>query len=361
MKRWFNGCDVAASAVLALALTLAAHIPAAAQETEEIPTQIDPTLAELWDGETIRVIVGATAGGTLDTWVRLMTRHMQPLLPGQPSFVVSNEPGADGAVAANSVYRMPGDGLTLLGASPPALTAVMGGGEAEGILFDLGRFNWIGSASVNGGVLMATKTSGVTAENIGEREITVAHQVAGDRISTIALAAEAALGWEQDMKYGYAGSGERILSMRRGEIDATWASWANWRELGDELSETFVPIATYGSVPDDPFLEGVPAIEDLAKEASPDAAALVNLATLFTRWGVPLLAPPDVEPNVLGTLRAALAEAVSQPEFVAEAESLGLIIDPVSGEEIQALVDELIATPEPVKERLRGLLAAEAE
>lgn len=365
MKRWFSlrkRLSPPGITALALATTLATYSPGAAQEASEIPTQIDPSLAELWEGETVRVIVGASAGGTGDTWVRLMLRYMQPLLPGEPNFVVSNESGADGAIAANEVYRTAGDGLTLLGDSPPALTAVMGGGEDQGILFDLGALNWIGSASVNGGVLMATRESGLTPENVGSRPFTVSQQVAGDTITVIGLAAEEALGWEQDMKYGYDGSGERILGMRRGEVDATWASWANWRELGEELaSGAFVPIATYGTVPDDPILEGVPAIEDLAREVGPDAASLVNLVTVYTRWGRPLLAPPDMPPNVLGTLRAALTEAVAQPEFVAEAESLGLIVHPVSGEEIQKIVDELVATPEEVKDRLRALIAAEEE
>jgi tripartite-type tricarboxylate transporter receptor subunit TctC len=347
-----------AAAPLAVALGLAFAGSAGSASAQ----QIDQSLEMLWQGQTVKVIVGASAGGTGDTWVRMMLRYMQPLLPGHPNFVVTNESGADGAIAANEVYRAKGDGLTLLGDSPPALTAVMGGGAEQGIMFDLDKLNWIGSASVNGGVLMATKESGLTPENVGTRPFTVSEQVVGDTISVIGMAANDALGWQQEMKFGYDGSGERILGMRRGEVDATWASWANWEELGEELAAgAFVPIATYGSVPDDPFLEGVPAIEDLAEKAGPDAAALVNLVTLYTRWGRPILAPPNMEPNVLGTLRAALSQAVAEPEFIKEAESLGLIVSPVSGEDIQKIVAEMVATPQPVKDRLQALIKQEQE
>ncbi|MGB3483577.1 MAG: hypothetical protein WBB07_15345 [Mycobacterium sp.] len=328
-----------------------------------IPMIIDESLADGWRGKTMTVIVPDSAGGNGDTWARLNARHWSKFLPGNPRIIVNNNTGADGTVATNQVFEAAGDGLTILGGGPPALPELRGGDAAQGVRFELDKMAWIGSPGTYGAVLVASKESGMTLDTVTEQSFGLAQQTAGDNSSAVTLAANEALEWKLDPKYGYDGSGERLLGLRRGEVAAAWASWPNWVDQRAEFEAgNLVPIAYIGVIPlEDPIFAGTPNLTELVPADDQEKSDMVTLATQFARWANPFIAPPTTPANMIGTLRASFIEMTEDPEYLAEAEQLGLVVDPIDGDELQAIIEVLYATPQETIDRLNQLIAAEGD
>ena len=174
--------------------------------------------ADFYRGKQIKAIVSTAAGGDYDNWIRLITRHWVKHIPGAPTFVIQNMPGAGGIIAANSFYHTaPRDGssVAMIGRNLP-FQALM---KEEGIRFDPLKFNWIGSPEVSTRVCVAMDDSPVkTAEDLFTTELIVGGAGAGTAVSTTPRMLNSLLGMKFKLVEGYGSATNVQLAMERGEV-----------------------------------------------------------------------------------------------------------------------------------------------
>jgi hypothetical protein len=221
---------VAHSRLTATAVALATSLIAAAACAASI-ARADP-VADFYRGKTVKMIVNSTPGAGYDIYARLVARHMANHIPGRPTVVAQNLPGAGGRAAAVYAYSVAAkDGLTLAALNRSvALAQVMGD---PNLGFDNARFNWIGNPDSDNSTLATWHTSGVrTIEDARTKEITVG--TTGDGNSSIyPRVMNAVLGTRFKIVRGYPGGNEVNLAMEKGEVqgrgDNAWGSWKSAR------------------------------------------------------------------------------------------------------------------------------------
>lgn len=327
------------------ALMLGFTAPATAQES----------VAQFYQGKTIRLIVGVAAGSGYDINARTLARHLSEHIPGKPTIVVQNQPGAGSIPMTNQLYNVgPFDG-TVIGAAfggmptAPLLTP-------EGVKFDPAKLNWLGSTNRETHVTYLWNTAPANSlEDIKKQEIVVGAQAPGTTQYDFPIMANAIFGTKFKIVKGYGGTPQIHLAMERGEIEGNGASaYTTLKALnGDWIKDKKVKIIAQWALRPNPDLPGVPSVLDLAKNDVDKAALLLVLARLD--FGRPFFVPPNVPADRLEALRKAFDDTMKDPAFLAEAEKLKLDIDPLSGLQMSKLVDQVLATPKDVVERVRNI------
>jgi tripartite-type tricarboxylate transporter receptor subunit TctC len=314
---------------------------------------IDPAAADsvsdFYAGKSLSLIAGFPPGGGYDTYIRVLARHYGKFIPGHPSPVPSNMPGAGSLTSANYLYaKAPSDGSVLaMFAASAAMEPFLGNKSA---LFDPAKFSWIGSMSqqiaycgvwqkpgapTSFDEMMSKPTifgGGGTAA-ITFQHPTILKNVLGANIRVIP---------------GYPGSRELNLAMHRGEIDGVCALDASsirsqWRD--DVASGRLKLVIQMGSKRSDEFGR-IPSVFDYAKTDEQRAVLEVLFKQLLL--GRPLAGPPGLPPDRSQALRAGLTAVMKDAEFLAEAEKVGLDIDPASAAEVDALLKRYAAYPQEI-------------
>jgi tripartite-type tricarboxylate transporter receptor subunit TctC len=313
--------------------------------------------AAFYKGKQLRMIVGSAAGGGYDLFARIVARHIVNHIPGAPHVIVQNQPAAGGVVMTNQLYAQgPKDG-TVIGVPINGLpTAPL---LQSGTQFDPSKLIWIGSTNREAYVAFVWHT--VPVKNIAElasKEVVVGATTPGTTMVDFPLLVNDVLGFKFKIVRGYQGTPQINLAIERGEVQGMggvgWASikaqTPHW--IGERKIKV---IAQYGlkrfaELPD------VPTMLELAKSAADRQA----MAMLFARteYGRPYFLPPDVPVERVTALRRAFDATMKDPAFVAEAAKLQFDVDPLTGEQVQALVGELAATPRDVVARVRAALEA---
>jgi len=305
-------------------------------------------------GKTVRIIVGAAAGGGFDAYSRLVAAHLGKALPGTPTVIVQNMVGAGSLQAANYIANVaPKDG-TVIGAINPAIVTNSLFYPAR-FRFDARKVKWIGSALRETHVATAWHTAPVrTFDQVFQREFVVAG--AGGTTSTYPVLLNGVLGTRFKVVTGYTGTAEGNLAMERGEVEGsggiTWASVkaTQTQALRDQQIRILVQfgLAKHGELPN------VPWIFDYVRNDA-DRAAL-NLVLGTQEFGRPYMVAEGVPDVTLAVLRAAFDQTMSSGEFRADAARRALDLDSATGAEIQGIVEEIYRTSPDVVNRVRGLL-----
>jgi tripartite-type tricarboxylate transporter receptor subunit TctC len=327
--------------VAALALALAAT-QSQAQDTIDRP---------------VTIYVAGTAGGGIDLYARLVGRHLGRHIPGKPTVTVQLMPGAGGIRAANFLAEQaPRDGTAMTTfAGGPILEPLIG---ARNPGYDMSQFTMVGAVTRDFGVCMAWgMTPFKTIDDAKKQQMVVAGTGAGSETDTWPIVLNEVLGTRFKLVTGYVGSQETILAIERGEAhgrcvfsySALKTAKPDW--LRDRKINALVLTARQPS----PDFPGVPAVVDLVSK--PDDRALLELMTGPGAMARPFVAPPGVPAGKAALLRRAFDATMRDPEFLAEADRIKADIAPTTGEEVQQLVARIYATPRPVIERLRKLLA----
>jgi tripartite-type tricarboxylate transporter receptor subunit TctC len=308
-----------------------------------VPAVAEP-VADFYRGRSLSLIAGFPPGGGYDAYVRILARHFGRFIPGEPTVVASNMPGAGSLTAANHIYnKAAADGTVLaMFASSAAMEPLLGNKAA---LFDAIKFSWIGSMSQDVAFCGVWQRPGaarsfeemMTTETIfgggGAAAITSQHplimkNVLGARIRVI---------------LGYPGTREINLAMHRGEVNGTcgmFASSVKAQFMDDVRSGRLKLVIQMGSKRSSEFGD-IPSVLDYAKTAGDRAVLDVHFKQLLL--GRPLAGPPGIPPERLEALRAALAATMKDPEFLAEAGKSGLDISPASAEEVVGLLRQFSA------------------
>jgi tripartite-type tricarboxylate transporter receptor subunit TctC len=302
----------------------------------------------------IRVIVGSAPGGGYDAYGRLLAQYMRQHVPGNPTFIVQNMPGAGSLVAANYIYNVaPKDG-TFIGAVN-AMLATDPLVYPDRVKFDPRQFRWLGSALREHHVGVAWNLARVkTLDDILKNELIVAGT--GGATNFYPLFVDAILGAKIKMIPGYQGSKQGMLAMERGEVGGVVGiSWASVKATnGSWLREEKIrPFVQFG-LKKHPELPDVSWIYDYAR--NDDDRAAMNLAFGISEFGRPFIAPPGVPDAVVDILRDAFEDTMNDPEFRADAEKRQLDLEITRGAEIQSLIEKIYKTPPAVVERVKKIV-----
>jgi len=327
-------------------------------------SSVDQSLAPVWQGKTLTIVAGDAAGGSNDTISRLISRHLQRHLPGQPNVIVQNMPGAAHRVATNHIYQSRPDGLTI-GAIDRAIPnfQLRGEGPNEGVRYDVTKMTWLGTATPVNQVILIHQRSGANIDNLQvleAKQVLMAGTDAGSSAHIPQVVINNGLGWKLKSIFGYEGTNARLLAIERGEVDGILAPWESMvRQMGDNIrSGTMVPVIALGRKPDDPLLARTPTADDLFANKSAESKQLLAIVTKPYEWGRPLVAPPETPQNITATLRAALLNTYADPQFIAEARQLDIEreLAPVTGEKTTEMIQEYMKTPKELVERLDQLV-----
>lgn len=314
--------------------------------------------AEDFKGKQIKVIVGSGSGGGYDGHARLLARHMGKYLPGNPTFVVQNMPGAGSLAAANHLYNLaPKDG-TVFGTTHrfvPIRTLL----DMEGSKFDGSKFSYIGSSDSEIGLCVAWHDSGFkTFADVQNKEMIVGTTGAGAQLTTFYAALSNVAGAKLKVISGYQSSRELNLAMEKGEIHARCgASYGSLKaEATALMEEKKLNILLQLGLVKDPELLDVPLLLDVVKDKARYREAFELLLTPAS-VARPFFGPPGIPRPILETLRDAFDASVKDPKLLAEAATQRFRIDPTKGKDIQLIVDRLYQSKPEVVALAKELVA----
>ena len=318
--------------------------------------------ANFYQGKTVTVVVGSAPGGLYDLWGRLLARTMGKYIPGNPSMLVQNMPGAGSIVAANYLYGVAKpDGLTI-GMFQTHLYLMQLVGQSE-VKFDVRRMNWLGSQEK--GQMMLYIRADSPHKSIDDIVKAKEPPKCGgsgtaDQTALLTRLLEETVGARFTRVLGYKGGSEVDLAMERGEVvcRATRITvhfsrepFLSWDKKGFDRH-----LVQAGSKRDARLPE-VPTLFELMDKykTSEVGRRLARVVLAGDELGRPMVAPPGVAADRVKVLRDAYAKALKDPDLIAEVQKSRLDMEPSSGEEIQTLYKELMDQPREVIERVKKL------
>jgi len=331
--------------LIACGIVLGLSLPAAAQDS----------VADFYRGKQVTIMVGFTPGGSSSLYAQGVARHMGRFLPGNPSFIVQHVPGASGLVLANNLYNtVPRDGTAfgITGRTAP-IEPLLGQANAK---FDGRRFSWIGTANVEYTTCIAWHTAPVkTLADAMTTELIVGGSGADATEVIFPKAANKLTGTKFKVVLGYPGSTELLIAMERGETQGFCGIGWTFVKLrkGDWLRDKKINILFQMALNKHPEIPQVPAIIDHARTA--DDRKVFEFLFAPQEMGRPFFAPPDVPTDRLAALRRAFELTLKDPQFLADAEKMGVEVQHVGGAAIQTLLEKIYASPREIIDRAKAV------
>jgi tripartite-type tricarboxylate transporter receptor subunit TctC len=316
------------------------------------------SVAEFYAGKQITFIVGASAGGGYDRQARLVARHLGKHIPGTPTIIVQNMPGAGSLAATNYIYNAaPKDGSVIALVMRSML--LIKNWNPQSVRFDLVRLNWIGSINSEVAVVAAWHTAPhKSATDLFEKELIVGGTTGVDPETTPRLF-NALLGTQFKIVNGYPGTTEIILAMERGELqgigDWSWSSMKTARP--DWLRDKKITLLMQAALHEEPELAGLPSALDFVKNDA-DRKVLELYLTQKT-LARPLIAPPGTAPEQLAALKAGFAALAHDKDFLAEARTARLDVSLIAGEAVDRIIEMISSAPPETTERLGKAIGSE--
>jgi tripartite-type tricarboxylate transporter receptor subunit TctC len=312
---------------------------------------------EFYEGKTVRIIVGSGAGGGFDTTARLVARHIGRYIPGAPTVIVVNMPGGGGLVAANHVFSAAAKDGTVVGLFHEAqmMNQLTGG---EGVNFDLRAFNWLGSSYDDPNVCIVRTDAPVTdfEDLVGhEMPIAVGGTGPGSNTYDAPRVLAAATGANLRAVAGYPTTSDVRIGVERGEIQGMCLGWESVRSAsGPWLADGYARVFVQNGTKRHPDLPGVPLAMEFAKDD--DSRTLLRLVDAPGAMAKPFALPPGVNPDRVEVMRAALQATYRDSVFLEEASAMNLAFQPKGPDEIQQILDEVLATPPAIAAQYRQII-----
>ena len=324
-----TGIRASAAAVLAgFAAFLAA--PAAAQDN-------------FYAGKSLNLIAGFPPGGGVDGEMRVVSRHFARFIPGNPTIVAKNMPGAGGIILGNHLYNVADkDGLTvgMPGRSGFLLSNVV---KEKNVNFDLAKFDYVGGAGSTNSILWVRSDSGINSVadlKSAKTEIVLGAWSQRSQNAIVPKVLQKYEGWPFKVVHGYPGTNEVLIAVERGEIQGLYSHEGSIANTRPDLISSGKLRAIFQTFEDMP---NVPIMSDLV--SNPKEKALLALLNAPSQVGLPLMAPPGIPKDRLEILRASYAKMVEDKEYRAEAEKRGLPVGrAMGGEQLQKLIAENLSS-----------------
>jgi tripartite-type tricarboxylate transporter receptor subunit TctC len=311
---------------------------------------------DFFAGKSIDLIVGSGTGGGYDIYARALARHLPNHIPGQPSIIVKNMPGAGSAKAGQFVSTMAAKDGTAIGAVMPG--AIMGpllDAKAEAT-FDPTKVEFLGTANNGTRVCVTLNTTKIKSfDDVMTQKAVFGGVSSNDSTREYGFMHKATLGAKYDVVTGYKGTTELALALERGEIDGVcgwdWSSFKSQKPdwLRDGKANVLLQV---GLQPNAELSRmGVPPVWNYVKDdTTRKVVELIVSQQVFQR---PYFVPPGTPAAQLATLRAAFDATMADPQFRADAERLHIDIEPLPGAKVQEVVQKLYATPKEIVEQAR--------
>jgi tripartite-type tricarboxylate transporter receptor subunit TctC len=318
---------------------------------------------EFFKGKSVRLVVGTSVGGANDDWARFIALYLGKYIPGNPTIVVQNMPGAGTVIAANHVFNIAKpDGLTLGLVNPGIYTDQLLG--ATEVKFDWPKFSFIGSPERYDQVLFIRADGPYkTLEDI--RKATEPPRCAAQARTTLSYffpkLIEEGLGLKVNIVAGYGGGGEMNLAIEKGEVhcrSGTVSAYVGREPTRAWIKSGFVRALVQSGATRYPKLPDTPTIYELLNsyKASDTAKRLTKVMLAAADLGRPFIAPPGMPAERVSQLRSSFTKALADPDLLADAKKRGWDIDLTSGEELEKLAKEVVVQPPEVIERVRKML-----
>jgi tripartite-type tricarboxylate transporter receptor subunit TctC len=316
------------------------------------------SVEEFYRGKRLEIRVGTGAGGGYDLAARLLARYVGKYIPGNPTTIVQNVPGAASLALMNQLYNVaPNDG-TVFGVvtngipTAPLLTP-------DAVRFDLSRFRWIGSPAPETQIVMVWhKARAQTPADLFRVETIVGAIGPGTATYDVPMVTNPILGTKFKIVSGYSGLPQVDLAMERGEVEGHAAlGWVSAKTRNQKwIEDGKVKILVQYGFRKHPDLPNVPLFE-LPKD-EPDRQA-ITVMLIRQEFGRPFLVPPNVPAERLAALRQAFNATMRDPGFIADARKADMEVNPVSGEQLDKLSAQVTTTRPEVAKRLRAILAGQ--
>jgi len=290
---------------------------------------------DFYKGKTVTIRVHTGPGGSNDFYARAFARYLPSHIPGAPSVVVQNMPGAGGKLLANHIYRIaPKDG-TAIG----SLNQTLGLDQlfSDGVEYDTGKFNWIARVVPTTGFVMVYHTAPTTTlEGMKTTELIFGAQGKGSQTYMTPIIMRTLLGLKTKAVLGYNSSPEIYLAMERGELHArTGAIETVLSSKPEWLADGTLKIIGELSLEKESSMPGVPLLTSLVKDD--ESRQIMELVASYTSLGISYALPPDVPADRVALMRKAFMDSMGDPQFAAELSKSKMEIKSATGEEIQAL------------------------
>jgi tripartite-type tricarboxylate transporter receptor subunit TctC len=311
------------------------------------------SVADFYKGKTISIVVGSSSGGGYDLNARVLGRYLGRHIPGNPSIIVENKPGASSIAAANYVYELaPKDGTVIAAVQRPIPFPTLFVDTA--VQYDVRKIKWLGSTMDELGVVVAWHTAPqMTIDDVFKMPMIVGGNGPATDTEIFPRALNRILGAKFTIVSGYPGQAQIVLAMERGEIQGTgnW-SWSDIRQGHPAwLHDGSIRLLLQLDLKKSPDLPHVPLVLDLAH--NDEERAVFELLMGMKALGRPYFVAPGVPEDRVDALRTAFMQTMRDPDFVAEAQkSLGSI-DPVSGVDMQQIVAHVYSLPASVVDKAR--------
>ena len=304
---------------------------------------------DFYKGKRVRLIVSSSPGGGNDTYSRLIARHISRHIPGNPSFVVQNMPGAGGIMAADYLYnKAKRDGTFMEQINWGVwFHQVVGSKRAR---FDFNKMNAVGVAAIESAILFTRKAEFpdwksvlaskklLTSGNSGRQSLgytmgKVMEKIAGKRVF--------------DYIFAYPGATQYSLAFRQGEVQSTGNTWGSFSDqLGDMWRDGKVAMLAQAPTPEGGRTKDFPDTPTLLEYAKTDEdRELVKATFLLTHYGRPYSLPPGVPKDRVEIMRKAFTATMNDPKFLAEAKRMNRIIVPSTGVQLQQLWKDVLNAP----------------
>jgi len=305
-------------------------------------------VASFYGGKSISVVIGFSAGGGYDLYARLLARYMGKYIPGHPTFIPQNMPGAGTLKAANYIYEIaPKDGSVFgtFSRSLP-LGPVVG---LQGAAFDSRKFTWLGSMAKDVTLCVTSDKSGIkTWADALKTEFTVGGEGQGADPDVFANVIKTVFAAKAKLVTGYPGTADMILAVERGELagicgvsySTVIGRWA------DKLKQGQLHIIVQGGLEKHPALPDVPNMLDLA--SGEHAKTLMRLILAPQAMARPFAAPPGIPADRAQALSGAFNAALKDPDLIAEAHKLQIDIELMPAAAIKSLLDEFYDAPKDI-------------
>jgi len=314
---------------------------------------------EFYAGKVIRIVVGFSAGGGFDTYARSLSRYMGKYIPGNPTIIVENMPGAGSLISANYIYRVTkADGLTIGAFNGNQILGQLVGGQ--GVSFDPRKMEWLGAPGYNHDLCVLNQKTGIAnAEQwlAAKTPMRLGGSAPGATTDDTAKILKEAINLPMRLITGYKGTADIRVAVESGEIDGlcgfSWVSVrATWRKA-IESGQVVIILQSNGKA--HPELPKVPLSISFAKSA--EARQLIETgihqASQVT-YGYSL--PPNTPKDRVQTLRKAFLQTVKDPDYLHDASKANLEIAPIAGEETEQLIQKMFTTPPDVVAKLKEVL-----
>ncbi len=320
-------------------------------------------VSDFYKGKSVQLVLGYGPGGGYDVYARIVARYMGKYIPGNPSMVVVNMPGAGSLRATNFLYTTaPKDGLTIGAfARDMPLMGILGGNA--NVQFDPRKFTWLGSASSSANdayLLFVRKDSGFTSiadvMKPGGPSVVLAGTAEGATGNDVALLMRDTIGLNVKVITGYPDSGAIFLAVDRKEVDGRFVGLSAVSSSKPDWLKPDGPVRVllqFGRSERNKLFPNAPTARELAKDDR--ARSLIGLAELPYQLSRPVAAPPGLPPDRAKALQDAFMAMQTDAEYLKEAERLGLDVSPVDGAQALALIEKLAASPKELLDYMKSL------